>query len=450
MTKQIRRWLLAQLPKWVHKGWITAETADEMRHAYQDKPQPKGPSITRVLILCIGLGLLALGVVLLFAGYWYQFSPNGRFDWTILLDTLALVVLALAIWKADARSAYAEGAAIFYMLAIAGGLLLLKNTYYTGEPYGIYVLLMVVLSLPAAYLLSSPIAMMGCLLELAWWSLSPQAITFWGGPIPAGLLYAGTIPFYLWQWKYHNQMRKRMIWLSWMYMVSLFSVFFFALAGYRAAFHLFFLTALGVGTFGIGTMLHRAAIWTLPFRIIGSIALLYTVVYGTLLGTWQQESTTYVGFLVTLFVGLFLLAVFYVLWHLLRNKKYVEALVSLGAPVIAICTLLAHVGMNVFTITLLFNLYVVILAGVLLVGGTTGGHVGRINSGIVLLLLVVATRFIDPSFTFIERGLSFVFAGLAILIVNGLYMWNKHVNKYSHYRSRLKKQDKEKADEEVL
>lgn len=138
------------------------------------------------------------------------------------------------------------------------------------------------------------------------------------------------------------------------------------------------------------------------------------------------------------------------LWHLLRNKKYVEALVSLGAPVIAICTLLAHVGMNVFTITLLFNLYVVILAGVLLVGGTTGGHVGRINSGIVLLLLVVATRFIDPSFTFIERGLSFVFAGLAILIVNGLYMWNKHVNKYSHYRSRLKKQDKEKADEEVL
>lgn len=34
-------------------------------------------------------------------------------------------------------------------------------------------------------------------------------------------------------------------------------------------------------------------------------------------------------------------------------------------------------------------------------------------------------RFFDPSFTFVERGVSFLVLGIIVLVINALYLWRK-------------------------
>ena len=48
-----------------------------------------------------------------------------------------------------------------------------------------------------------------------------------------------------------------------------------------------------------------------------------------------------------------------------------------------------------------------------------------LNGAVVTLIAMFGARFFDPSFTFIERGVSFLVLGLVVLGINALYLWRK-------------------------
>lgn len=75
--------------------------------------------------------------------------------------------------------------------------------------------------------------------------------------------------------------------------------------------------------------------------------------------------------------------------------------------------------------------------------------IGYINCGLLNLFALVSARFIDPGFTFVERGSAFLVAGFAVLIINGFYMWQKRYKQQKIDRDvdRIRRQKDREAKE---
>ena len=133
-------WLHKELDQWKEEGIISEEQSHQLQAKYGFIPK-EGPSWTRLITVLAGAILILLGIILLFAGYWYGFSPNGRFDWSLAILLLAIAVVGGGVWKAKPASMIAESITVIYMGLLTATTLLVADTFYTGEHMGLYVLI---------------------------------------------------------------------------------------------------------------------------------------------------------------------------------------------------------------------------------------------------------------------------------------------------------------------
>ena len=134
------RWLHEELEQWREEGLISEEQSQRLQAKYGFIPK-EGPSWTRLITVLGGAALILMGIILLFAGYWYGFSPNGRFDWSLVILLLAIAIVGGGVWKAKPASMVAEAITVIYMAILTTSTLLVADTYYTGEHMGLYVLI---------------------------------------------------------------------------------------------------------------------------------------------------------------------------------------------------------------------------------------------------------------------------------------------------------------------
>lgn len=108
-----------------------------------------------------------------------------------------------------------------------------------------------------------------------------------------------------------------------------------------------------------------------------------------------------------------------------QKRQGPEILITVCPLVVGILMILAHSGMAPLTVSIIFNLYVICLAVILLWQGTMTNRVALVNGCIFTFLAMIGARFFDPAFTFVERGFTFIIVGGAIFVVNLFYMWRK-------------------------
>lgn len=426
MDKKQIVWLHEQLPDWESKGWISKESAAAMKVFYGEVKPKKTPSMSRLLVLLLGVLLLGLGVFLLFAGYWYSFSPAGRLDWCIALLLLAVIMLGVTIWKAPRGSLISEAVGLLYTFILTCVTFLMADTYYTGEGIGIYCLIIMVLTIPLVYVLGSQLMMIAYLLLSLLWSTSAHDISIWGEAIWLWVLLAAGVPFMLERLRAKTSGFLSVLWLAWAYFAALFGAFFFTINSYHLSLSLFFVASLSAVIFALGSVTREQGLWALPSRGIGTLGLIYVVVQGTFLGTWTDEAATSpgIGSLLIALLGLVLVAgALRALW---RKNQGLEILITACPLVIGLLTIGVHSGFTSLTASILFNTYIGILALIMLLRGGMTNRVGLVNGCVFAVLAMVGARFFDPAFTFVERGMTFIFAGAVIFVVNAFYMWRKH------------------------
>lgn len=425
MDKKNITWLHKELPQWEEKGWIDSDVASTIK-AYYGGIKKGGPSLSRLLVLLGGALLVGLGVFLLFAGYWYSFSPNGRFDWALALLILSLVITGIGIAKVKPGSYVAEGISVFYMLALTASTLLVADTYYTGEYAGLHVFIILLFTLPIMYLLDSGVTLILYLIGSIGWSFSSHATNIWVGPPAVWLLLILATPYYVMRMSRGSTKEDLLLaWMSWAAMTAIFGAVFFTFNSLQVSMNLFFIGALSTGIYCIGCAPKSNTMWTIPFRGIGMLGLLYTVIYGTWIRSWTdiQDYSIPIGMIILCIVTLALSA--YVLVVLYRRKKIGEMLVGCMPFVIAIGYVLAQSGLSGFVISVLFNLYVVLVAAALIIRGTITKRISLVNASVAGLVCMFGARFFDPSFTFVERGVAFIVVGCLVFGANALYMRRK-------------------------
>lgn len=382
-------------------------------------------SIGRILIVALGGLLIGMGTFLVFAGYWYSFSPNGRFDWVILFSTIALLGVGLARWLIPIHSWVREGVGIGYYLTTLFSCYLVGDTYFLGHEIGMYLFCTLLGTGLCAYVLASPITMGLYLLTLAVWSLSEAIQIWWWAPYAAWGLLLFPIAFYT------QLLKKEMLWsagkvfVSWTYVIALFVVFFTTLGSSDSRVMLLLLGNLGAITVSLGH-LDMTGFWAGPLRTIGLLGVIYVIFLGTFMSTWVPFVIG--GAWRWMDVSLIFLtacAVIYLMWGLYRAKKYMSILVAGISPVLGLCAMLSMFVCPPLLVTVILNLYVLLVAALYAVRGSFLRRISLVNIASLSILPMILARFFDPGFTFTERGISFIVVGMLLLLANLVQMYRK-------------------------
>ncbi|WP_164726415.1 DUF2157 domain-containing protein [Veillonella sp. VA139] len=418
------RWLHAELEQWREEGLISEEQSRQLQAKYGGIPK-EGPSWTRLVTVLGGASLILLGIILLFAGYWYGFSPNGRFDWALVILLLAITIVGGGVWKAKPASIIGEAITVIYMGILTTSTLLVADTYYTGEHMGLYVLIILCCSLPIIYILDSALGMILYLIGVLGWSFSNHPLNAWVGPAAVGGLLLLAVPYYIRRFGQYQQVKDPLlVSVSWAFVGAIFGEVFFTLSTYEPQMNLFFISVLGAVTYGLGTLEKKITLLALPCKGVGAIALLYTIVEGTYLSTWVRIGESSMAWWLWCCMLLSLGVAFLVLRRLVLGKR-IESAIGLIPFAIFGCYMVTVSGSTPILTSILFNAYIFVAALGTFIRGTLVKKVSLLNSSILTLIAMFGARFFDPSFTFIERGVSFLVLGIIVLGINAIYLWRK-------------------------
>ena len=97
-----------------------------------------------------------------------------------------------------------------------------------------------------------------------------------------------------------------------------------------------------MATYAIGTLMRDKGLWTLPFRTMGSIGLLYVVIQGTLLHTWNisiQDALNGLALTMAILLGA---VCAYFLGKLVMKREWVAAVMTLTPFIVGFGLLLAN------------------------------------------------------------------------------------------------------------
>lgn len=418
-------WLREQLEIWEKEGIITKQNKTDIRNYCGKIPLKKTPTLKRLSLILGGISLILLGCFLLLAGFWHSFSPNGRFDIILVMLTVVLGIESLALWQTKPGSTIRDIASIMYMVVMLSATYLMSDVYPLGDINGVGILITIVLSIFTGYFMKSAYVVGFSLLLSILWCTTSTAYLY--GAKLVWLLILLALPFYKNMLKDDTYTSNSKIFVSWSLVMAVFFSFFFTLQTTGASINILLLTNLALITYLLGRISNMHGLWSLPFRSIGIAGLLYVIFVGTFSGTWSDIAS-----LMTIHAVDYLLAfsslgiIGYLIFIVCRQKLYLDIFIAGFAPIMGLCTIMACYQIMPLVITVLLNIYTLVVAALFVLAGIWQHKSSMINLPIIVLVDMILARFFDPSFTFLERGISFITVGLLVLIGNIIYLWNKN------------------------
>ncbi|MEW6100738.1 MAG: DUF2157 domain-containing protein [Candidatus Omnitrophota bacterium] len=419
------RWLYRELPELITKGILTQETAERLRH-YYGEVKSVGKRVAMLIILgTTGALLIGLGIILLLAHNWEEFSRFTR----AVLSLLPLVIgqcLALwVLWKRPGSGAFKEGAATFLSLMVGASIALISQTYNIPGDAGTFILTWMLLIIPLTYLMQASMPAAIYLIGITAWSG-----TYWDNPLKAALFWplaAITIPHFIWALRREIYVLRTSI-LSLIMIVCVSIATGFSLGKtWQGSWVIIFPSLYSIfyflGWLKIGRITTN---WQRPLRIVGAIALFTLAFQFTFRYVWQYLDKDYFGMdrnisdisampdhIITTAIVAMAMLLFY------DNVKRKNWMVSLfgAVPLLAIIAYSIR-GESTFLPLLLFNAYLFVLSVSRIIFGVRNNNLAIINTGMLMLAVLIIARFFDSDINFIMKGLAFIIVGAGFLATN--------------------------------
>ncbi|MFC1576841.1 DUF2157 domain-containing protein [Candidatus Omnitrophota bacterium] len=425
MNKMAIRWLYQELPKLVVKGIMTQEAADKLRQHYGEAKGVSKTAVTLIILGTVGALLIGLGVILLFGHNWEQLSRLTR----AILSLVPLVAAqGFALWVLRERpesGAFKESAATFLTLMVGASIALISQTYNIPGDTGTFILTWMLLIAPLIYLMQASLPAAIYLIGITSWSGS-----YWNDPAKAVLFWplaAITIPHFI------AALRQEIYTLR----STLLSLVMIGCISFAASFSLgktwpnawiiifpciysifYFLGCLKVDTITTN--------WQRPMRDLGAIGLFILAFVFTFRDVWQYLDKISPGLIAgrTFFNTLpdhlttiaIIAAAMLLFYDNIKRKDWAVSLMG-AVPVLAIAAYFMK-GQSAFLPLVVFNVYLFGLSVSRIVSGIRDSNLGIINTGMLMLAILIIARFFDSDINFIFKGLVFIMVGIGFLATN--------------------------------
>ncbi len=422
--KKYVRWLYDQLPVLKEKGILTEQQAEAIRTHYG--PAGDKPNWATTIIAILGALLIGGGIILIFAYNWEDLSRGWRTVLSFAPLVLAQLLYGYAFFRRSGSPAWVEGASTFLLLMIGACIALISQTYHIAGDLDQYLLIWALLSIPLLYLMNASLPALLYLVGIAWWvtmkdGTESECVFYWG-------LLAAAIPHLAYNLRAERSPLRRNV-LGWGLILTLSVTWWWVIEPEIRAYS-FVGTALLLSSFYLlGRHLHpqRQTLIRMPFRTV-TIAGMYIFLlvltfrlefdpntFSTLIsGLYYDPWAARINLLVL--IGLAIAYIFLFLTGV-ANRGPVEQSAALF-PFIIIFYVLIQTAGSLRPAMVLANLAALGFGLAFLVSGFRDHHMGRVNVGLLFVLLLAAVRFFDTDWSFVVKGIAFVLLGIAFLGAN--------------------------------
>ena len=429
MNKKYVSWLYNELPRLVEQGVLTEAIAEQVRRHYGPVEKKSRLTLLLTIFSCLGAALIGLGIILLLAHNWEDLSRSVRTVLSLLPLIVAQVLAGWVLFKRMDSTAWREGSAVFLMLGIGIAISLISQTYHLSGSVSRFLLSWMLLTVPVIYLLDASVPVVfywiGCLFwvgfsQMETWPVGVQAQGFW-------LWTILMIPHY-WKALREDRYSNRSLQLSWAFGLCLgigtgivFGKDFTNLwiISYSSLFGVMYL--IGVTWFGEAPLFRR------PFQTLGSagivvVSLLLTYKFAWTVGghlfsihnNIYMEATIY-NYLTTAV----LLVAAIILWIEGFQQGSLESRLFGASPILALLGYAIYQENPLYPM-ILFDIYLLALGIGVTLSGIRQGELSTVNTGTLILSLLLITRFFDNEMGFVARGIVFILIGILFLVTNGL------------------------------
>lgn len=413
MEKHVR-WLYEELPQWVAEGIVPAESQARLHARYGEVTESKYNWASMIWISLAAI-LMAVGVVLLLSERWYDIARDTRF-WMAMgmvgLSQLGAVVASLWVKK----EVWREAAGIFHGVVWTGAMLAAGSMYSLNmDATWKLFLVMAICLLPVVYVLRSVLLASWYALLVAMYVSQSGTVNAWFGEQSAWLLLLAAAPFFYILYRDASR-EKSLLLYGWCYTVAMYIVYFVTSASYLVTTPVFF-AILSVLTLLFGGTIGRGKLWGAPFRIIGGVTTVASMLHATWWTTWNVSKVALMPMIMAVLL-LFLLGA--IGWRLYRRRRY-EWVVLILHPFLTTFAAVTGAGSGTTSLRAIAIVMMAYYIGAtiwVLFKGIRQGSMLWIDSGLLMTAAFITVRLLDDTFTYWERGIAFFVLGGAVLVMH--------------------------------
>lgn len=423
MTKEAS-WLLDELPGLVQKGVVDEAAAARLRAHYATAAAgPARLGWGLILLATGGAALVGLGVILIFAHNWANWTPEVR----VALSLLPLLVgQAASAWALRTGDRIAcEAAGLFTALAAGASIALVAQTYQMGGDLPRFLLTWLLLALPLVYLLdASAVAALCWLLALGWtvaggywwWSFGRSVDDVPGAlRLPMFLvLFALPLPHLL----RHIRLDRAGARVAWMLRIALvaFAVGLVFVGHRDHADALLLIYAAMAAAAALAGQRYFSGVhgaWGNPLRSLGRLGVFCILLVATsddALRTIEWPRSTLM--LLPLLLGG---AALWLAWQEFRGGD------RLLAPLLGSLAVFVYVEPMLMRASVPFTMilahaYALAFAGAMIRVGLVRSRLGLANQGAALIAALILVRFFDSELSYVVRGVGFIVTGVGFFL----------------------------------
>ncbi|RMA57188.1 DUF2157 domain-containing protein [Ulvibacter antarcticus] len=412
------------LDELVEANVISSEVSSNISQYYTHK-KSDSPNRLFTIFGVLGSLLVGLGIILILAHNWDDFSRSVKTIWAFIPLVVAQALSAFVLIKKKS-SAWKETAATLLFFAIGASISLVSQIYNIPGSMPDFLLSWIILAAPLIYLLRSNAAAMLFMLFITvyacnvgyfnedkpWWYL---AMLLWMLPHYFGLLKAEP----------KANITGVFNWLMPMSILISLGAFVgdiesMGLLLYIMLFGLFY--NLGKLPFFESTKLR-----TNGYLLLGSLGTIIVLLIASFRGVWEEFDFSRYENQDILISSLFFVAILGVLGFLFRKKKIKEfnlfQYAFFGFGIIFLINFIAPEIPAILVNILVFAL------GIFAVRiGSIKGMYSILNYGLLIITVLISCRFFDTDISFVIRGLLFVAIGAGFFATN-YFMYRKQLQK---------------------
>ncbi len=418
-----RRWMLGELPRLESEGVLAPDARARLEDYYGRQCEDR-THWAPVAFAVLGALLVGGGIILLFAHNWEHFSRTTRAVLSFC-PLLAGGALSVASLRRDSP-ALREGAGLFHAIAVGACIALIGQTYHLPGDRPAFLLTWALLVLPLVFLLPSTGALLVYLALVCSWGGVAQDT--YGQALGLGLLLLPAIARTAALVRRDRHGGEALLALWALLPALVISVGLLLERTVPGIWILTFACLLGLcGLLGL-TLYRDEHGWRNPllvFGLAGSTLLLYLYTFsGVWEGIgWSHQRGGWNHKAWGVWSDVLLTLVLAVAWatasvRAVRLREPMSGFFCAFPLVAGAAFGLAALEAGPVLNAVLFNLVLFALGLAWLVEGCRQVHLRRANYGMLVLTLLIVTRFFDAGIPFLLRGIVFILLGSGFIAAN--------------------------------
>ncbi len=386
--------------------------------AYYKTKQTDTPNRLFVIFGVLGSLLVGLGIILILAHNWDDFSKTTKTIFAFLPLVIGQFFVGYSILKKKSVT-WKEASGTFLFFAVGASMALISQIYNIPGDLSSYLLAWVLLCVPLIYLLKSHAVAILHIVFATSYACSLGYFTGNESPWFYLLLMVLVLPHY-WQLikqQLHANITSIFNWILPLSVIIVLGAFVknneaFGFLIYVILFGLFY--NLGKLSLFDNQKLRRNG-----YLVLGSLGTVYMLLLTSFKWLWEDVFRDDLQFNSQEFyisIVLFLMTLGVLVVSYLKNQK---SSFNLFQVVFIFFTVLFYVGLVSSALPIIFINLIILTLGIVAVKiGADSFHFGILNYGLIIITALIACRFFDTNMSFVIRGLLFVGVGVGFFATN--------------------------------